>query len=134
MLRRLIAGSSAGLLLAAGLVSSSSGAAYEPWGGTSAKDQFLKRSCAHYPYRYRIDPPVDDWAAEIFLSGPNGVPIASAALDIDSDPAVGKEHWRLCLSSITPGRYKMRMKITYLDGYEKFEGFVKPSYFRLKRR
>jgi hypothetical protein len=134
MVRRLIAGTSAGLMLAAGLVGSSAEAAYQPWGGTHAADQVLKSSCASYHYRYRIDPPTDDWAAEIFLSGPKGGPIASAALDVKSDPAVGKEHWRLCRPSITPGRYKIRMKITYLRGYEKHEGFVKPSYFRLVRR
>jgi hypothetical protein len=134
MLRRLIAGSSSGLLLAAGLVGSSAGA-YEPWGSTRAADQVLKSSCAYYHYRYVIDPPTDDWAAEIFLVGPKGGPIASAALDVNSDPATGKEHFRLCRPSITPGRYKIRMKITYLvDGYDKFEGFVKPSYFRLTRR
>ena len=135
MLRRLIAGSSAGLLLAAGLVGSSAGAAYEPWGSTRAADQVLKSSCAHYPYRYRIDPPTDDWAAEIFLVGPRGGRIASAALDVNSDPAAGIEHWRLCRPSLTPGRYKIRMKITYLvDHYDKYGGFVKPSYFRLLRR
>jgi hypothetical protein len=134
MLRRLIAFSSAGLLLAGGLVGSSAVAAYEPWGGTHAKDQVLKPSCAHYPYRYRIAPPIDDWAAELFLVGPNGVPIASAAFDVDSDPAVGKAFFRLCRPSVTPGRHKIRMKITYLDGYEKYEGYVKPSYFRLTRR
>lgn len=135
MLRRLIAGSSAGLLLvAAGLVGSTAEAAYKPWGSTRAADQVLKRSCAYYPYRYRINPPVDDWAAEIFLSGPGGVPLASAALDVDSDPASGRQHWRLCRPSISPGRYKMRMKITYIRDYQKFEGFVKPSYFRLRQR
>ena len=90
--------------------------------------------CAHYAYRYRIKPPINDWAAETFLIGPNGVPLSSGALDVGSDPAVGKEHFRLCKASITPGRYKIRMKITYLDGYDKFEGFVKPSYFRITRR
>ena len=133
MLRRLIAGASAGLLLAGGLVSSPAEAA-PALGQHHAADQALKPSCAHYPYRYRIDPPTDDWSAEIFLMAPRGVPIASAALDASSDPAAGKKHWRLCRPSITPGRYKIRMKVTYLDGYDKFEGFVRPSYFRLVRR
>jgi hypothetical protein len=135
MLRRVIAGTSAGLLLAVGLVGPSTAQAeFEPWGSTSAPDQFLKPSCASYAYHYRIDPPIDDWAAELFLSGPNGVKIASAALDIDSDAAAGKLHWRLCRASLKPGRYKIRMRVTWLDGYEKHEGYVKPSYFRLRQR
>jgi hypothetical protein len=135
MLRRVIAGTSAGLLLAAGLVGSSAAQAdYEPWGATSAANQVLKPSCAHYVYRYRVQPPVNDWAAELFLIGPEGGKIASAALDVNSDPAVGREHWRLCRPSLMPGRYQIRMKITWLDGYDKYEGFVKPSYFRLQRQ
>ena len=134
MLRRVIAGTSVGLMLAAGLVGSPAESAYEPWGSTSAKTQALKPGCAHYPYRYRVTPPTDEWSAEIFLISPKGVPLAAAAVDANSDPAVGIERWRLCRPSITLGRYKMRMKITYLDGFDKFEGFVKPSYFRLVRR
>ncbi len=135
MLRRVIAGTSAGLLLAVGLVGPSTAQAeFEPWGRTSAPNQVLKPSCSYYRYHYRITPPVNDWAAEIFLSGPNGVKIASAALDIDSDPAAGKLRWRLCRASLKPGRYKMRMRVTWLDGYDKHEGFVPPSYFRLRLR
>jgi hypothetical protein len=135
MLRRGIAGSSATLLLLGGLVGSPTAAsAYQPWGGTSANNQELKPSCDYYHYRYRIDPPTDDWAAELFLIGPEGGKITSAAFDVDSDPAVGRARWRLCRASIMAGRYKIRMKITWLDGYDLHEGFVQPSYFRLLRR
>ncbi len=135
LLRRIIVGTSAVLLLATGLTSAQTAHAdYQPWGRTAAADQLLKPSCAHYHYRYRISPPRNDWAAELFLMGPRGGHIASAALDVDSDPAVGRESWRLCRPSIIPGRYKIRMKITWLDGYDKHEGWVKPSYFRLQRR
>jgi hypothetical protein len=135
MLRRVIAATSAGLLLAVGLgPASTARAEYVPWGSTSARDQVLKPSCAAYFYRYKMTPPIDDWAAELFLVGPNGVTIQSAALDIDSDPAADRLHWRLCRPSLRPGRYKIKMKVTYLDGYDKYEGWVRPSYFRLLRR
>ena len=92
-------------------------------------------SCAHYPYRYVIDPPTDDWAAEIFLVGPKGGPHRERGARRQLRSRDGHRHWRLCRPSLTPGRYKIRMKITYLvDHYDKYEGFVKPSYFRLKRR
>ncbi len=131
MLRRVIAGSSVGLLLAAGLVGSSAGAAYEPWGSTHAKDQVLKPSCAHYPYRYRIDPPDRRLGGRDLPDRAQGRADRERGARRRLRPARSARRWRLCRPSITPGRYKIRMKITYLDGYDKYEGFVKPSYFRL---
>jgi hypothetical protein len=134
MLRRLIAGASAGLLLAGGLVSSPAEADYKPWGSTSAKDQVLKPGCAYYHYRFRVDPPTDNWAAEVFLLAPNGGPVSSGALLAASDPSPGKARFRLCRPSLVTGKYKIRMKVSYKDGYDLFEGYVKPSYFRLLPR
>ncbi len=94
----------------------------------------IKRSCHYYPYRYVVDPPTDQWAAEIFLVGPRGGGIASAAIDSASDRARGKRFWRLCRASVISGRYKMRMKITWQRGFDRHEGWVKPSHFRLRRR
>lgn len=136
MMSRVIAGATSGLLMSTGLVagSASTAGAYQPWGSTTAKNQVVKRSCHYYPYRYRIQAPTDEWSAEIFLVGPKGGGIASAALDAASDRARGKRFWRLCRASVISGRHTMRMKITWLRGYEKHEGWVKPSHFRLRRR
>ena len=136
MLRRMLAWVIAATMVGTALVTASmeSAGAYRPWGHTAAKNQVLKRSCAHYPYRYRVTAPSDEWAAEVFLVGPRGGGIASAAFDSRADPDRGRAGWRLCRASLIAGRYKMRMKITWLRGYEKHEGWVKPSSFRLRRR
>lgn len=136
MMRRVIAWVSASVLLGTLLVAASidSASAYRPWGSTSAKHQVMKPHCAYYPYRYVVDAPSDEWSAEVFLVGPRGGGIASAAFDSRADHDRARSSWRLCRPSIIAGRYKMKMKITWLRGYEKREGWVKPSYFRLRRR
>ena len=55
--------------------------------------------------------------------------MSSGALLADSDPSPGKAKFRLCRPSLVAGKYKIRMKITYKDGYDNYEGYVKPSYF-----
>lgn len=135
MVRTLIAGASAAVVLTAGLVGMpAAGAEYEPYGSTSAKKQVLKPGCKYYHYRYRVDVPSDNWAAETFLVNPRGVTISSGAYLGDFDPDTDGVRWRLCRASLRAGVYKIRMKVTYKVGYDKVEGFVKPSYFRLVRR
>ena len=74
MVSRTIAGATSGLVMSTLLVagSTTTAEAYRPWGSTAAKNQVIKRSCHYYPYRYVVDPPTDEWAAEIFLTGPQG--------------------------------------------------------------
>jgi hypothetical protein len=134
MLRTLIAGAGAGILLTAGLVAPSTGADHQPYGSTSANKQALKPGCDFYHYRYRIDVPSDNWGAETFLVGPSGGTVASGVFLPVSDPVAGHGRFRLCRPSINAGRYKIRMKVTYKVGYDHYEGFVEPSYFRLVRR
>lgn len=134
MLRTLLAGTTAALLLVAGLVIAPAGSASESFGAISAKRQVLKPKCASYHYRYRIDVPSDNWAAETFLVGPRGGGVASGALLSGPNAKVGRSSWRLCRASIISGRYTIRMKVTYKVGYDKFESFVKPSHLRLVRR
>ena len=104
-----------------------------PWGSTHAPDRVLRRGCHDYRYTYTVNPPTDDWAAELFLIDPVGRRIASGAIDVDSDPDHGVNVFRFCRPSTSPGRFKIRMKVTYLDGYDLSDGYVKPSYFRLRR-
>lgn len=106
---------------------------HRDWGRTSAKDGALRFGCHFYKYRYVIDPPTNDWAAETFLVDPTGDKLASGALDTDSDPATGRAHFRFCSPSTIPGKFTIKMKITYNDGFDINHGWVKPSTFRLRR-
>ena len=108
--------------------------AYQPWGTAVSTNKVLKPRCHHYPFRYRINAPSDDWAAEIFLTNPRGVGIASQALLSNADPDRGRASWRFCRNSTSYGRYKIRMKITYHDeNGDNHAGFVRPTYFRMVR-
>ncbi len=108
--------------------------AYVPWGSTYSTDKILRPGCRYYTFRYRVNPPRSPWAAEIFLSNPNGRGVGSKAIASNSDPRTGRLAWRLCRASLIYGRYKIRMKITYQESiYENREGWVRPSYFRMRR-
>lgn len=106
---------------------------FKPWGMTRAPDQVLRRGCRYYKYRYAINPPSDDWTAEVFLIEPGGDTLASAVYSPDSDPATATSYWRICRATTTPGRFRMRMKIVWYDNYDGHVGWVKPGYFRLVR-
>ncbi len=103
----------------------------QTWGSTSAPDQVLRGGCHSYRYRYVVDPPTDDWMAEIFLVGPGRVGLAHATLFSDSEKPKGRRTWRLCSPSLQTGRYVMKMKISYLDGDAETIGRVRNSRFRL---
>ena len=108
-------------------------ATYQPWGRASASDKVLRPGCRNYQFIYRIDPPGDEWAAEVFLSS-RGKGLASRAFASNADPARGRSSFRLCRQSVTYGTFKIRMKITYRKGYyENGEGWVRPTYFRMVR-
>jgi hypothetical protein len=144
-LRTSIVGSSAALLLTGGLLTSvpSPAAAHDhwkPWGYIKAPDQKLRAGCHRYVYRYKVDPPTNDWAAEMFLVNPRGVGIASYAVSNNSDPAKDRLRWStpLCRASLRPGRYKVKMKVTWNPDPgdptpDNVEGWVHPSRFRLYR-
>lgn len=125
-----------GLMLAMSLVAAGRVAAAEPLGTTSARTQVLHQGCHAYPYSYRVNPPPDTttWSAEIFLIGPRGYKLASAYFLSPEDATRGKSAWRLCRASITRGRYKMRMKVTFIDTYDVATSRVKPTTFRIKLR
>jgi hypothetical protein len=134
MLRALAAGL-VGLLTAGLLVNAAPASAdYVSWGSAEASNQRLHRKCHRYAYTYRVNPPTDNWAAELFLVGPKGARLNSAYYVFNADPAAGKGGWRLCRPKTRPGRYTIRMKVSYIDGYDLHEGWVKPTRFRLTRR
>lgn len=108
--------------------------AAKKWGRTAAPDQVLRGGCRAYRYSYRVNPPTDDWMAEIFLVGPGKVGLAHATLFSESERPRGKRAWRLCRNTISTGRYVMKMKITYRDGNKDIPGRVRNSRFRLTAR
>jgi len=107
------------------------GTTYQPWGKTRAPDQVLRKGCRNYKYRYAVNPPSSDWSAEVFLIEPGGDILASAVYFPASDPATATRYWRICRATTTPGRFTMRMRVIWYDGYDAHVGWVKPGRFRL---
>lgn len=118
---------------AAGAEATEPTARYKQWGMTRAPDQVLRKGCRYYKYRYAVNPPSDDWTAEVFLVDPDGDTLTSAVMAPESDPATATRYWRICRASTRPGRFKMRMKIVWYDNFDSHVGWVEPGYFRLIR-
>ena len=104
------------------------------FGSTAAPHQVLRGGCRVYRYRYRVDPPTNDWMAEIFLVGPGRIGLAHTTLTSEAVRPRGRRVWRLCSPSLSTGRYVMKMKITYLDGYDEKVVRGRSSRFRLTAR
>ena len=122
------------LTLVFGTLAAAPAQAYKDWGHTRAPNGTLERGCNNYPYRYVVDPPRDEWQAETFLIDPRGRRLASGTFDSGSEPNRGKARWRLCRASTSPGRFKIRMKVTWYEATgDPHVGWVKPSYFRLRK-
>lgn len=113
-------------------------AAYEDWGRARAPDQVLRKGCNRYRFHYRVDPPHgQDWLAEIFLRRPDGVALGYKVYLTDKpdpDPARAWRRFEVCKSSTSFGRHKLSMKVTWFDeDDDPHSGWVRPTYFRLKR-
>lgn len=96
-------------------------------------DGILKEGCNNYRYGYKITPPkdADTWALETFLTDKRGETIASGGVLEGADPLKGKETFRFCRENTVPGRFKLRGKFTYKVGFDTFNGWIDPTYFRL---
>ena len=105
-------------------------------GTATARDQVLHEGCHRYPFTYRVTPPryTSTWSAEIDLIGPRGGKVGSAYFLSPADPTTGKSAWHMCRASMIPGRYTMRMKVTFIDIYDLHTTRVKPTTFRISRR
>lgn len=125
-----------GLLLSGFLVAAGPATAADPLGSVSARNQKLHAGCHRYAYTYRVTPPAytSTWSTEIFLVDPRGRRVGSAYYVSPADPASGKGFWRLCRSSIVPGKYTMRMKVTFIEIYDVHTMWLKPRTFRITRR
>ena len=96
-------------------------------------DGTLKEGCNNYRYGYKISPPkrADTWALETFVTDKRGETIASGGVLEGADPLRGKETFRFCRENTVPGRFKLRGKFTYKVGFDTFNGWIDPTYFRL---
>lgn len=130
-MRNAIAGVITGALLAVGMPVATAG---DPdFGRLWRDDGVLRWGCHHYKYHYRVKPPEPDWALETFLVDENKETIASGGVISDVDPRRGTETFKFCRYNTTPGRFKIRGKLTYRDGYDQSVVWVKPGYFWLRR-
>lgn len=135
-MRRKLLATICGLMLAWPLAAAGPVVAADPLGTAFARNQLLRHGCHEYPFSYRVNPPArtTTWSAEVFLIGPRGNKLGSAYFLSPADAERGKSAWRLCRPSITSGKYKMKMKVTFIDTYDTVTARVKPTTFRLKRR
>lgn len=128
MKRRLL-----GALLAGGLVVLGAPAqAGDPeFGRTWARDKVLRPGCHDYRYQYKVKPPDSEWALETFLIDRRGREVGSGQFLFNADPKRGHSTFRVCRSTTTPGRFKIKGKLTY--GADDVEKWIKPGYFTMKR-
>lgn len=136
-MRRKVIAALCGLLMSGSLVAAGTAAAApDPLGGTSARNQVVHKGCHRYPFTYRVTPPpsTDVWSTEVFLKGPRGANVGSAFFLSPADPTSGRSAWRLCRAAMVPGKYTMKMKVTFIDGYDLSTTWVKPTRFRISRR
>ena len=104
------------------------------WGRTASADHQLKAGCHRYQYRYRVTAPSDEWMAEVFLVDPRGRGVGSRSFHTPEDRAHDVRTWKLCRTTAGPGRYTIRMKVTWSEGYEQHSGWVRSTHFRMTRR
>ena len=134
---RLLRGAVVALLLAAALLVAPAppeAAAYERWGRAWAPDGVLRTGCSTHVLRYRVDPPRNDWLAEIFVRTPNGQGLFHAVRDSGFHRKRGRVPFTVCRENTQFGRHKVAMKVTWYDRTEtKHVGRVRPTYFRLRR-
>jgi hypothetical protein len=135
-MRRTLMAALGGLLMAWTLVGAAPAGAADPLGTATARNQVLRPGCYAYPFTYRVTPPryTTTWSAEIFLIGPRGGKVGSAAFLSPADARSGTSAWRLCRASTIAGKYTMRMKVTFIDSYDLHTASVRPTTFRLSRR
>lgn len=130
-MRTTIAGLLAGLLLVLGMPAATAG---DPdFGRLWRDDGVLRQGCHDYKYRYRVISPKPDWALETFLVDPNKETIANGGFASNVDPKKGTGKFRFCRYNTSPGKFKIKGKLTYYDGWDKSVVWVKPGYFRLRK-
>jgi hypothetical protein len=115
------------------VVAGPSAAQAASYGHTGAPDRILRDGCHNYRYHYRVKPPTNDWVLETFLVDPRGKKIASGAFISDSDPKRGHGRFRFCRYSTRAGRFTIKAKLSWYNGYAEHKAWLDPSHFRLSR-
>jgi hypothetical protein len=98
-----------------------------------ARDRALRDGCHHYGYHYRVRPPTSSWALETFLRDRRGRSVASDALLAPHDGKRGRSAFRLCRYNTVPGRFTIRAKLTWQDGWDSHATWIAPGRFRMHR-
>ena len=134
MLRTIVVGLVTGVLLGTGMPAATAGDADfgHVW---RDRNGVLREGCHGYRYHYRAKPPAasTEWALETFLVDRRGNGVAHGAFASNYDPARGRSRFRVCEYNTVPGRFKIRGLLTWREGDDQFERWVKPDYFRLRR-
>ena len=110
------------------------------YGHVGAADRVLRHGCHHYRYHYVVKAPTHDWILETWLFDPRGRPRGSGDFTPGSDPRRGHAHFGICRSTVVPGRFTIRARLTWytagmlpLSPPVQHHRRFKPAHFRLHR-
>ncbi|HET8663897.1 MAG TPA: hypothetical protein VFM08_06235 [Nocardioides sp.] len=110
------------------------------FGHVDAADRTLRPGCQHYRYHYVLKPASDDWLFETWLYDPRGKPRGSGDFAPGSDPARGHARFGICRSTVVPGRFTIKARLTWwtpgmlpLSPPVEHTRWFKPAHFRLHR-
>ena len=103
------------------------------YGHTGAANRVLRSGCHGYRYHWVIKPRTNDWLLETYLRDPRGTHLASGMFDSDSEQKRDHSRFRFCRYSTRPGRFTIKAKLTWYNGYTEHHVWLDPSHFRLHR-
>jgi hypothetical protein len=115
------------------VVAGPSAAQARDFGHTGRPDGVLRNGCHGYRYHFVVKPPTHDWVLETFLVDPRGEGIASGAFSSDSERKRDHGRFHFCRYNTKPGRFTIRAKLTWYNGYDEHKTWLRRSHFRLHR-
>ncbi len=87
-----------------------------------------------------MKPPSGDWLLETWLYDPRGRHRGSGDLAPGSDPERGHAHFGICRSTVVPGRFTIKARLTWYtpgtlptDPPDEHKRWFEPARFRLHR-
>ena len=115
-------------------------AATSRFGHVGSADRTLRPGCHHYRYHYVVKPGSSDWLLETWLLDPRGKHRGSGDFVPGSDPERGHAHFGICRSTVVPGRFTIRARLTWYtpgmlptDPPVEHTRWFEPAHFRLHR-
>jgi hypothetical protein len=121
-------------------IASTAAAGTSAYGHVGAADRALRAGCHHYGYHYAVKPPSDDWLLETWLYDPRGRHRGSGDFAPGSDPKRGHAHFGICRSTVVPGRFTIKARLTWYtpgmlptDPPVRHKRWFEPTHFRLHR-